>query len=133
MFILTDGESTDGDPVLLWEDLKKIDVTIFSCLITSGNILTPKRLFDKPEKQWGSSHLSMFNCSSVVSNSKSAMSVLINKGWKLPESGESKLFAQVNHPDAIKEFCSILDHLSDIDAIAELIGEIILISILMPL
>jgi hypothetical protein len=49
LFLLSDGESTDGDPVTLAERLHHSDVIVFACLLTSKNIRQPRRLYDAPD------------------------------------------------------------------------------------
>jgi hypothetical protein len=111
LFLLTDGEATDGNPVQFAKELRDKDVHVFVCLITPGNIPCPRRLYYEAEEKWTEAQKDMFELSSTVENSHSAMSVLLEQGWKLPADGQSRLFVQANHPDVIDEFSRLVRHM----------------------
>ncbi|CAF4638548.1 unnamed protein product, partial [Rotaria sp. Silwood2] len=98
VFVLSDGESKDGNPVELAERLHHSDVIVFACLLTSKNISQPRRLYDAPDPNWSKAQHDMFAMSSIVSNTCPAMAILLKKHWKLPDSGQSRLFLHANHP-----------------------------------
>ena len=113
LFILSDGKADDGDPELLCSQLKDCSVTIFCCFLSEKTIMNSRKLYDKPDKSWDEAHIKMFNMSSIIPNTSTALSILVDNGWELPESGECRLFAQVNHPEAIQEFARVVNLVSE--------------------
>ena len=69
----------------------------------------------------------MFELSSPVSNTHSVMSILLEQGWDLDISGESRLFIQANNPDVVDNFASIVRRMSESnDHLLNLIGRVTL-------
>ena len=125
LFLLSDGEATDGDPVQFAEQFRQNHVLIFVCLLTSDNISDPRRLYYDPDSKWSKAHRAMFELSSTVENCHSAMSILLEQGWELPEAGHSRLFIQANHPDVIKEFSNLLIYISEHnDVLLSMVGRV---------
>ena len=125
LFIFSDGESTDGDPAQFAEQLHKNKVMVFSCLLTSENISHARRLHYELDVSWTKAQQQMFQLSSTVENTHSAMSVLLEQGWELPASGHSRLFIQANHPDVINEYSSLVQQLTrKNNALLNIIGRV---------
>ena len=112
LFILSDGDSADGDPHQLAEDLKQRGVTIVSCLLIDEEIPNPRQLFDSNENP-GATNASrtMYDMSSSVSNGTVAMRMLAQQGWNISTTGESRLFVQANHSVVIDEFVGLVGRL----------------------
>lgn len=108
LFLLTDGQATDGDPVRFITKIDNEKIRVFVCLISSDNILNPRQLYYEPDPNWEKEQVDMFKLSTLVDNTHPMMSVLLEHGWKLPTSGQSRLFVQANHPDVIDEFSSLV-------------------------
>lgn len=104
LFLLTDGEATDGNPLDYLGRLSDQKIFVFVCLLTSNDIEHPRRLYFRPEENWSKAQKNMFELCSSIENTHSAMSVLLEHGWKLPIEGRSRLFVQANHPDVIEDF-----------------------------
>lgn len=124
LFVLSDGEAKDGNPVTLATQLHS-DVTVFTCLLTSKNIDEPRRLYDDrdPKSNWSKAQRDMFAMSSVVSNQSPAMAILLKKNWKLPPSGECRLFLHANHPEVVEEFSSLVREIGrNSDALLDMLG-----------
>ena len=125
LFVLSDGESKDGDPVQLAKRLRECGVIVFACLLTSKNIRRPRRLFDTSDPHWPKAQRDMFEMSSIVPNTCPAMAILLKKHWELPVSGESRLFLQANHPDVIDEFSSLVREMGESnDALLDILGSL---------
>jgi hypothetical protein len=123
LFILSDGEATDGDPTGITSSLKDKGVTVFCCLLTSDYIAQPKQLYDSRKKWTSRGVCTMFDMSSEVPNNSRAMCLLLRQGWQLPSSGHSRLFVQANHPDVIDNFSSVVNKMvSSNDALLDMIG-----------
>ncbi|CAF1023871.1 unnamed protein product [Didymodactylos carnosus] len=91
LFLLSDGESTDGNPVQFASQLRGQKVLVFACLLTSQSISYPRRLYYEADPNWNQAQRQMFKLSSTVENCHSAMSILLEQGWELPADGQSRL------------------------------------------
>lgn len=109
LFILSDGESKDGDPLPIVKHLHS-DVTVITCFLTADEIRNPKRLMDDEnfDLASGGGARDMFKMSSKMHNTKAPVSYFVDAGWELPTSGESKLYFQANSLDLVDEFCKII-------------------------
>lgn len=112
LFILSDGQSADGDPLPIAQRLQGMGVTIVTCYLTADYIDNPKCLLDKADPTWltkdgrskdGKS--TMFEMSSTMRNTVTPVSYLVDADWELPPSGESRLFVQANSLDVVNEIC----------------------------
>ena len=110
LFILSDGVSTDGDPLPIAKDLRTLDVTVVTCFLTDDNIDMPKRLMDKNtfDSRVNEGATVLFEMSSSMHNTKAPVSYFVDAGWELPTSGESNLYFQANSLDLVDEFCNIV-------------------------
>ena len=52
LFILSDGEPTDGNPLPFANQLKGMGTYIVSCFLTNHNIIDPRKLFDEVSYEW---------------------------------------------------------------------------------
>ncbi len=108
LLILSDGESADGNPHINARDLD--NVIIVTCYLTDAHIPDPRCLMDKVSPDWPKSdgRQTLFDISSTVRNVDPPVSFLVDFGWKLPTSGESRLFVQANSLDVVDELCKIV-------------------------
>ena len=124
LFILSDGNSTDGDPLEVTKELQR-NITIFTCYFTSEPIPYPKRLYNIEDPSWSDGARVMFNMSSTATNADSRISHLIDYGWELPPSGECHLFVQANSLDVVEEFCGVVSPLMySTDALVHILGKV---------
>lgn len=108
LFILSDGQSSDGDPRPIAERLRGLGVTIVTCFLTSDEIPHPKCLLDPAITFWEKGRQTLFEMSSIMHNTDVPVSYLIDADWQLPSSGECRLFIQANSLDVVNEFCTIV-------------------------
>lgn len=109
LFILSDGEATDEDHYHVAERLRQSDVTVVTCFLTEEKIVNQRCLFDPTSTVFqDDGKRTLFEMSSVRKNSHTPVSYLIDAGWELPSSGESRLFIQANSLDVVDEFCRIV-------------------------
>ena len=110
LFILSDGDSTDGDPQEIAQQLHQLDVIIVTCFLTSNRIDNPRRLLYKADPKWRgrNGRQVLFEMSSTMKNTHTPISYLIDANWELPSAGESRLFVQANSLDVVNEFCEIV-------------------------
>ena len=127
LFIVSDGDSTDGDPRPLAERLRDMGVTIVTCFLTSEDIDKPERLYySATEFSSTDGGKTLFEMSSSMKNTHTPISYLVDAGWELPLSGESRLFIQANSLDVVNEFCkTVVSQLTQsCDALVHLLGKV---------
>ena len=110
LFLLSDGMSTDGLPGPIAEQLVDSGVTIVTCFLTSTHIDNPRRLLYEADSEWGSEdgRRVLFKMSSIMKNTHTPISYLVDANWELPLAGQSRLFIQANSLDVVNEFCEIV-------------------------
>jgi hypothetical protein len=128
LFLLSDGHAADGDPHPIGTQLQGLNVKIATCFLTSDDIKNPKRLLYEAGPDWpdGDGRRVLFEMSSSMPNTHTPVSYLIDAGWELPLSGESRLFIQANSLDVVDEFCKtvVAQMTRHCDAIIDLIGKV---------
>ena len=117
LFVISDGESTDGNPVDEARKMALEGVQIISCCVSSSNVLAAKTLYNKVSKKMTRGARTMFDISTQVSKNEPAYNYLIRNGWKISQAmdyfgifkkDEFKIFAQINHSDLLKEFIKVI-------------------------
>ena len=130
LFILSDGKSTDGDPLEIAQRLRSAGVTIATCYITSDEVQNPKCLLDPRDYtkfEHDSGQQVLMKMSSTMKNTHTPVSYLVDANWELPLSGESCLFVEVNSLEVVNEFCRfIVSQLTrrSCDALVDMIGKV---------
>jgi hypothetical protein len=126
LFILSDGQSGDGDPREIAKRLCNSDVTIVTCFLTSDVLTNSRCLFDPDHHFSDYGKQTLFEMSSTMHNTHAPVSYLVDAGWELPSCGESRLFIQANSLDVVNEFCNTLvsQLTKDCDALVHLLGKI---------
>ncbi len=104
LLILTDGQSSDGNPKVLADQIKQLGVTIVTCFLTDQHLDDPYRCYDDSENNSPLSPV-LLEMSSTKHNNDSPMYYLADAGWKLPLSGESRLYIEANTLDIVNEVC----------------------------
>lgn len=108
LFILSDGESTDGDPYPVAALMKSQRINIVTCFLTAEAITQPRKLFCNADNSWSTGEKTLFRMSSERSLFDSPLSSLQRIGWTLPSEGDCKLFVRVNSPEVVREFCALV-------------------------
>ena len=126
LFILSDGESTDGNPLPIAKQLWALGVQIVTCYLTADDIENPKCLLYAKDSSWSEGQSVLFEMSSTMRNTHTPVSYLVDAGWELPPSGKSRLFFQANSLDVVNELCRIVvSHMADsCDALVDLLGKV---------
>lgn len=106
LFILSDGEPTDGDPLPALETLKSLNVTVISCFVTDQDIANPRVLFGQSEPQWNQGARLMFEMASKVEDDSDFAKFLLRKNWTIKPN--ARLFVQVNHSLILEEFIRVV-------------------------
>ncbi|KAH8687362.1 hypothetical protein BGZ60DRAFT_501544 [Tricladium varicosporioides] len=126
LVLVSDGVSTDGDPLPLAKALKQENVTIASIFLTNNDIAS-RRLYDKPSRNcFNEGQIKLFSMASTVSVLKHPIPVLASIGWRVPSSGECALYTSVCSSNALEEFCSFLlsARFGSADALFDIIGRV---------
>lgn len=110
LLIVSDGNSTDGDPLPIIEELHEMGVLTLCCFLGDQDILNAKRLYETEDQKWSEGAKRMFRMASELQNdsylSLSMFDYLDHAGWH-PQKG-MRLFAQINHTEALDSFLKIL-------------------------
>ena len=126
LFLLSDGQATDGDPRPIAARLRQLGVTIVTCFLTSDHIENPKSLLDPTSTFQDKGKQALMEMSSTMPNTNTPVSYLVDAGWELPPSGESCLFIHANSLDVVNEFCKIVvsQLTNDCDALVNILDKI---------
>lgn len=119
IFIISDGELNDVDKSIdyiskIKENAKNNNITIISIFLTTNKI-NEETLYDNYQSHFTQGSKDLFLMSSSLNYESPVIKFLIQKGWKIPISGECKLFVEVNNSQNLNKF---------IDLINEAIGEL---------
>ncbi len=110
LLILSDGYPTDGDPFPIIEELHGMGVLTLCCFLGDQDILNAKRLYESERQQWTEGAKLMFRMASILRKdsyiTRAMFDYLEETGWQ-PQEGV-RLFAQVNHTEALDSFLKIL-------------------------
>ena len=110
LLIVSDGGSTDGDPLPIITELHQMEVVTLCCYLGEQDILNAKRLYEVEDSRWSKGAKSMFHMASVLRNdcylSRAMFDYLSDTGWQ-PQEG-ARLFAQINHSEALDSFLKVL-------------------------
>ena len=110
LLIVSDGGSTDGDPLPIITELHQMEVLTLCCYLGEQDILNAKRLYEEEDSRWSKGAKSMFHMASVLRNdcylSRAMFDYLSDTGWH-PQEG-ARLFAQINHSEALDSFLKVL-------------------------
>ena len=130
LFILSDGMSTDGDPLPIAQELHSAGVIIATCYITSDRVQNTNCLLDPRDCikfKHNSGQQVLMKMSSTMKNTHTPVSYLVDANWELPPSGESCLFVEANSLEVVNEFCRIIvSQLTkrSCDALVDVIGKV---------
>jgi hypothetical protein len=106
LFIISDGQPTDGNPLPFTTQLNESGTYIVTCFLTNRSIVDPRKLFEVPELSWDEGSRLMFEMASTVDRNSVFVESLLERNWEVPF--RPKLFVQANHPDILNEFTQII-------------------------
>lgn len=127
LVLVSDGVSTDGDPLPLANILRQEKVIITSIFLTKNINIARRRLYYQPPRNaFNEGQLKLFSLASKVSALEHPIPVLASIGWEVPSSGECVLYITVCSSDALEEFCSLLlsARFGSADALLDIIGKV---------
>lgn len=106
LFLLSDGEPTDGNPLSIAREIKAMGVSIICCLIDNKDIIDPQILFNQPNPSWNNNTCLMFEMASEIEEKSHFVRFLLKKGWTI--NSQTKMFVQLNHSKVLEEFIQII-------------------------
>lgn len=110
LLIVSDGVSTDGDPLPIITELHEVGVLTLCCYLGEQDILNAKRLYEVEDSRWSEGAKCMFRMASVLRDdsylSRAMFDYLSRTGWH-PQVGV-RLFAQINHSETLDSFLKVL-------------------------
>lgn len=126
LVMISDGISTDGDPLPLAQELRQEKVAMATVYLTSDRASPDRRLYYKAAENWNGGQHVLFNMATKVDCANHPIPVLASMGWEVPSSGESGLYATVSSAAALEEFCSLLlsARFGSADALLDIIGRV---------
>lgn len=126
LVLVSDGESTDGDPLPIASQLKAEKVTIATLYLTDDSNIPRRSLLDQRVGGWGNGQYTLFAMASRIAVVTHPIPVLASIGWDVPSSGECALYTTVCSATALKEFCSLLlsARFGSTDALLDVMGRI---------
>jgi hypothetical protein len=105
LLVISDGDSTDGDPRADFEAIRRSGVDVISCFVTDADLVDPRVLVGSPSDSWPRGARLMWDIASPLDESSSAAQYLLANNWSIEQN--AKLFVQVNHSDVLKEFVQV--------------------------
>jgi hypothetical protein len=126
LLLVSDGKSTDGNPLALAEELRREKVVIASVYLTRDTAASRRRFYDKAATGWHPGQHTLYRMASRVSSSLHPIPVLLSMGWRIPSSGECALYVTVCTVEALDEFCSLLmsARFGSADALLDVVGRV---------
>jgi hypothetical protein len=101
LFLLSDGEPTDGHPAAAAEMLKSSGVGVISCFVTGQDLAQPRTLYSAPDDRWTDGARLMFDMASPVPAEGVFAQYLSQRGWEIGRG--ARMFVQVNHPEVLDD------------------------------
>lgn len=126
LFVVSDGESSDGDPAEIAWRLHAQGVEVVACFVSSADVQEGKMLCANIGKRSPDGARTMFHVASRVPTHSAEIQFLLRSGWGLSwtacggawerirdlgrvRSPDSvKLFAQINHSGVLGEFLRVV-------------------------
>jgi von Willebrand factor type A domain len=88
LYVLSDGEPTDGSPdniLAIASKIKANGTTLVSCFVTNADITDPKHLYATRRRGWPDAATLMFDCASTIEPGTSFETYLHEYGWRVEE------------------------------------------------
>jgi hypothetical protein len=126
LVLVSDGVSTDGDPLPLARELQEANVSIAAVYLTGDRSVPRRRLYDQAAEGWNAGQRTLFRMADRVAGATHPIPVLASMGWDVPSSGECALYATVCSAIALDEFFSLLlsARFGSADVLLDIIGRV---------
>ncbi|KAG7285878.1 hypothetical protein NEMBOFW57_008172 [Staphylotrichum longicolle] len=126
LVLISDGYSTDGDPLPVARELQQKGVTIAAVYLTANRQFWNRRLHDRPAAGWNEGQQKLFSMTAKVAGATHPMPVFASTGWEVPSSGECALYITACTSDLLEEFCSALlsARFKSADVLLDILGRV---------
>jgi len=126
LVLMSDGFSTDGNPLPLARRLQQENITMAAVYLTSDREIPRRRLYDQAAEGWNKGQRTLFSMAATVGGATHPIPVLTSMGWEIPSSGECALYTTVCSAAALDEFCSLLlsARFGSADTLLDIIGRV---------
>ncbi|KAF9772475.1 hypothetical protein IL306_009820 [Fusarium sp. DS 682] len=123
--LISDGNSTDGDPTAIASELREDNISIATVKLTKKKSTSQRALYYDINEDWTQGTKTL-RISTRVSGLKHPIPVLASTGWEIPSAGEVALFSIVHTATVLNEFCSLLlsARFGSADSLLDILGRI---------
>lgn len=127
LILISDGESTDGNPESVAQAIKALGVTVLCIYLTDADIHSPKDLPTSASATWDRGARHLFNMASTVGNTEETGALpwkqtLRASGWTVDT--DSRLFVQINHSETLADLLRIVATLYPAKDLPDIIADI---------
>ena len=106
LFLLSDGDPTDGEPEPHLSRIHDLGVSVVSCFVTGSDIADPRTLYSSPQTGWSQGARRMFDAASQLADDSEFGRFLLRKGWVIHPG--ARLFVQINHTVVLNELVEMM-------------------------
>ncbi|KAG5790490.1 hypothetical protein H9Q69_010442 [Fusarium xylarioides] len=126
LVLMSDGNSTDGDPSTVASELGSKRVSIATVKLTDDRSNPQRALHYEVNPLWDEGTRHLFQMSKRIHGLTHPVPVLAAAGWSIPSAGEVALFCIVCTVTALEEFCSLLlsARFGSADTLLDIVGMI---------
>ncbi|KAG5752155.1 hypothetical protein H9Q70_005209 [Fusarium xylarioides] len=126
LVLMSDGNSTDGDPSTVASELGSKGVSIATVNLADDRSSAQRALHYEVNPVWHEGTRKLFQMSKRIHALTHPVPVLAAAGWAIPSAGEVTLFCTVCSVTALEEFCSLLlsARFGSADALLDIVGRI---------
>ena len=127
LILISDGESTDGNPERIAQAIKALGVTVLCIYLTDSDVHSPKELPTSIDEAWDSGARHLFEMASTVGNTEETDALpwkqtLQASGWTVDAA--SRLFVQINHSETLADLLRIVATLFPAKDLPDIIADI---------
>jgi len=126
LVLVSDGESTDDNPLPVACELQQEKVILAAVYLTSDPAMPRRRLYDRPAEEWNAGQRTLLSMAARVDCAEHPIPVLASIGWEVPSSAECALYTIACSSAVLDEFCSILlsARFGSADALLDVVGRV---------
>lgn len=106
LVLISDGASTDGDPLHIARELRHANVNMATVYLTSDRATPRRQLYDQAGKGWSRGQRTLFDMATRIGCDTHPIPVLASMGWEFPSSGECAVYTAACSAEMLEEFCT---------------------------
>ncbi len=108
LVLISDGGSTDGDPLPYARRLQRANISIAAVYLTPDRAVPQRQLHYEAAEGWNVGQRSLIDMAARVPWHTHPIPALASLGWEVPSSGECALYAEACSAEILEEFCAFL-------------------------